>query len=241
VLSRTSMVALPPWIHLDEVHSAKERAGLAHAIDEAIGCFVAVELGAGWGPWLVAAHAAARRKGIRNIRLIGVEACREHVEMLHQHFADNGILPSDHVIIHGAVGPHDGTAWFPEIDPMENWGQPAHFYPTPNMSTLPCISFPTLLRDHAHANFIHCDIQGSEYEVLPAAIETLNCKVRRVIVGTHSPEIDAQMRALFEGHHWHLEAAAAWTSIDDGTQVWHNKMLNVRRKPSRGWGSWINL
>ncbi len=40
---------------------------------------VAFELGAGWGPRLVTAAVAARRRGIRDIQLVGVEGSAEHV------------------------------------------------------------------------------------------------------------------------------------------------------------------
>ena len=49
-----------------------------------------------------------------------------------------------------------------------------------------------------HVDVIHLDIQGAERTLLPAAIDLVNAKVYRVIVGTHSEEIHQEMKALFE-------------------------------------------
>ena len=98
------------------LHSREEWLGCLNAVAAARGQIVAVELGAGWGPWLVAAYAAARRRGIRNIKLVGVEGLPEHVEMMRQHFIDNGIRPGDHTLYQAVVGTRDGTAWFPIVE-----------------------------------------------------------------------------------------------------------------------------
>ena len=232
VRTRVSYLLLPEWAdghifgipHPGErfLHSRAEWFGLLGAVDEASDRLVAAELGAGWGPWLVAAHAAARQKGIGEVHLIGVESSVDHAEMMRQHFADNGIDPKAHTILHAAAAPSDGTAWFPPIDPVVNWGQPAHFMPTAGMPSLSAVSLPTLLRDHLHVDFIHCDIQGSEGEVLPAAIDTLDEKVRRIVVGTHAPEVHDALLALFRAHGWTLEDQEDWSATDDGTQVWRN-------------------
>src|SRR5438270_860236 len=118
------------WQHgRDHIRYREEWLGLLSAVEEASDTMVAVELGAGWGPWLVAAHVAARQRGIHDIHLIGVEACKEHADWMRQHFIDNDIEPDRHNLIYGAIGPEDGTAWFPMIDPLTNWGQSAHFHP----------------------------------------------------------------------------------------------------------------
>jgi FkbM family methyltransferase len=252
VRTRVSYIPLPKWAegHVFGIpepgehflHTRAEWLGLLTAIKEASKRTVVVELGAGWGPWLVAAHAAARQRGIRDIHLIGVEGCKEHADSMHQHFVDNDIPPERHTLIHGAIGPRDGIAWFPEIDPLTNWGQPVHYHPTPNMHTLTCMSLPTLLHDHSRVDLIHCDIQGGESEVLPAAIDTLNAKARRIVVATHSPLHDGTILALFRTNGWTLEAWDPWVVPEpdeaqrDGTQVWSNPRVPVVRGAlARAW------
>ena len=98
------------------------------------------------------------------------------------------------------------------------------FSPTqpPDTVAVPCISLPTLLAPLPYVDFIHCDIQGAENEVLPPALDVLDGKVGRVIVGTHSTEIHESLRDSFRSHGWLLEFEHLHTAVADGTQVWLN-------------------
>jgi FkbM family methyltransferase len=109
--------------------TALEWAGVLRAVVEAEhGKFTAVELGAGWGPWLVSAALAARQKGIAQVRLLGVEGSVKHAEFMHEHFRDNGVDPGQHNLLHGVVGTYDGVAHFPVIpDSAANWGAGATY------------------------------------------------------------------------------------------------------------------
>jgi hypothetical protein len=109
--------------------NAIEWAGVLRAVEEAEGPgFVALELGAGWGPWLVTAGVAARNKGLANVRLIGVEGSGKHLDFMRTHFRDNRFDPGEHQLLHGIVGPHDGTAHFPIIpEGAADWGAEAKF------------------------------------------------------------------------------------------------------------------
>lgn len=100
-----------------------EWAGVLRAVLEAEDQLVAVELGAGWGPWLVSSARAAALKGIHDVRLVGVEGCKEHCDFMVTHFQDNGLDPKDHRIIHGVVGTTNGVAHFPVVaEPAANYG-----------------------------------------------------------------------------------------------------------------------
>jgi hypothetical protein len=59
--------------------------------------YVCIELGACWGPWLVA---AARQRGIQ---LAGVEASDEHFQFMVQHFRNNGLEPDAHFLFRGVI------------------------------------------------------------------------------------------------------------------------------------------
>ena len=52
-----------------------------------------VELGAGWGRWLVDAWSVLKQIGKtdKGLLLVGVEAEPTHFEWMKQHFADNGL------------------------------------------------------------------------------------------------------------------------------------------------------
>src|SRR5258708_36888539 len=93
-----------------------EWIGTLRSVLEAQQRFTVVELGAGWAPWLVAGHNAARRKGIAEIHLMGVEGSPDHIDFMHQNFHDNGINPAAHRLIYGVVGTTDAGARFPRLD-----------------------------------------------------------------------------------------------------------------------------
>ncbi len=196
------------------LHSEAEWIGVLRSVLEAKGRLVAFELGAGWGPWLVTAAVAARRRGIRDIQLVGVEGSAEHVAFMHQHLVDNDLSPEAHKIIHGVVGQKDGIAHFPLLsDASVEWGAEAkfereknswqrfyelasHYLPwtkqkrKPKTVPVPCISLATLLADFDRVDIIHCDVQGAEADVISAAMPKMATTVRRIVVGTHSRMIE---------------------------------------------------
>jgi hypothetical protein len=93
--------------------TAIEWAGCLRAVLDADQEIVGVELGAGWGPWLVTLARAAQLRGIERIRLLGVEGSEVNCRYMASHFTDNGIDPKSHTLLHGVVGTRDGIAEFP--------------------------------------------------------------------------------------------------------------------------------
>jgi hypothetical protein len=64
------------------LHEYEEWQGVTRAVREASGSFVCVELGAGWGPWLVSSAFAAKHLGISNILWIGADADGHNLEFM---------------------------------------------------------------------------------------------------------------------------------------------------------------
>jgi hypothetical protein len=94
----------PPGTERAAIHETAEWSGTLRSILEARGrgSLVVVELGAGWGPWLVGAAKAAERVGIRNVHLAGVEReprigftdrAQDRVEILRDAFGSRKELP----------------------------------------------------------------------------------------------------------------------------------------------------
>jgi len=215
------------------------------------------------GPWLVGLALAARLKGVATVRLVGVEGAREHCSYLTTHFRDNGLDPSQHTLLWGVVGTADGTAQFPVLtDPSGNWGAAAvHADRTgsplsrlvrnarrtlralargvlgmgrPSLERVPCYSLATLLRPYTTVDLVHVDIQGDEYKVLAGARGHLEKKVKRIVVGTHSREIEQHLHEEMTGRDWVLEGhehckfhreGTTEVLFRDGCQVWRNPAL----------------
>jgi FkbM family methyltransferase len=216
-----------------------EWAGTLRAARDAGETVVAVELGAGWGPWLVTIAKAAALRGAKRFHLVAVEGSRHHLEYLLTHFRDNGLDPADHTILHGIAAPTDGTAEFPVLaDPAADWGTAAVLgeadrgaAPT---ETLRAYSLDTLLQPYYRVDLVHIDIQGHEVAVVTAARAVLGEKVKRLVIGTHGRSIEEQLLNELAANGWVLEAEepclyrqteAGMQLLLDGCQVWRNRGL----------------
>jgi len=211
-----------------------EWAGVLRAVLSAATEIVAVELGAGWAPWLTAIARAAQLKGIPRVRLLGVEGSNRHYEQMLEHFAVNGLDPKQHTLLHGVVGTADGVAEFPILpDPAADWGARAitgsaaqrlvrrgyrAFRATGRAlvkgspgrpfatEKVPCFSLPTVLRPFEMVDLLHVDIQGDEFEVLTSALGVLEQKVKRLVIGTHGRAIEQKLIDRLARQSWVLEA-----------------------------------
>jgi FkbM family methyltransferase len=226
----------PPGSPNGPIHDVEEWVGTLRSVLEARDRFVVVELGAGWAPWLVAGAKAAERVGLQNVMLVGVEGSMAHVDFMHRHLEDNGIDPSQHRLIHGVVGACDGVAYFPKLsEPNNIYGAEAEFNASVancEMEEVKSFSLATLLSDISTVDILHCDIQGMEAEVFRAGRNIVDRRVRRVVIGTHSRKIEAELLDIFSGLDWVLEEEVVCKLVQsskrtmclqaDGVQVWRN-------------------
>ncbi len=218
-----------------------EYVSVLKSIDAARGSFVMVELGAGYGAWIVTAYKAIRQlkeKKDLSVFLVGVEADPVHYQMMHEHFRTNGLDPQNHRLIQAAVTDHEGGVWFTTGSPHEWWGQavvtgpdyPGHQYPDQKNVEVRAITLESILRPLASVDLLDLDIQGEEFKALSSAPELLREKAKRLHIGTHSHEIEEKLRELLRGPEWTCEfdfpcgstQETAYGRIDfiDGVQAW---------------------
>lgn len=233
----------------DHHADACEWLGLLKAVLGAADRFRMAELGAGYGPWIVAGHAAARQRGIADIRLYGVEGNAAHAAFMAEHCRDNGIDPDRHVLLHAAIGTASGVARWPVVAaeaapdhyglrPAEP-GMPDHIGRSFEAYVeVPMLGLADLLGREERWDLLHIDVQGMEGELCAAAADALARQVRWLVIGTHSRKLDGDLMALFHAEGWALEherpAQQVWRpaapSLEamvtvDGTQVWRNPRL----------------
>jgi hypothetical protein len=227
-----------------------EWVGTLRSVLDAGSSFTMLELGAGWAPWCVIGYLAARQRDISKIKLIAVEGDAGHIDFIRRTFAANKIDPNIGEAIHGVVGVNDGDALFPKAnDPMRVYGGVAAFSDAEraapafkdfvtSQSTLVdrverirCFALTTLMRSFDEIDLVHCDIQGTEASLFENLIEPISAKVKRMVVGTHSFEIERRLASLFPKHGWHLEGINSCVMreetgkpvlIRDGVEVWRN-------------------
>jgi len=264
---RTRVQALPDPLHRrggetiglpvpeDTFHAeAIEYIGLLKSVAAAGHRYTALELGAGWGPWLVAGAVTAKRIGIGDIRLYAVEGDPEHCAAMRQHFLDNGLDPDDHTLLNAAVGAERGVARWPRGSKSSNntWGmRPARQGSAADARYLgksggsakhyrdiEVLAIADLLRREERWDLVHIDIQGWEAAVCQAGLPLLTERAKYVVVGTHSRKLDGDVVQLFWQAGWVLENEkptrfrfrANGRELEnmteaDGTQVWMNPKL----------------
>lgn len=204
---------------------AIEYVALADALDRSLleSAFCAVEIGAGWGPWITAAGVIARQKGCKELKLVGVEASSGRFPLMCRHLEMNGLRPFANSVedvqhgnvftrlFNGAVWTHDGVIWFPESD-VADMGSAAtasneetdYRGAKSENQSVPCRRLDTLLNDLGIVNFMHIDIQGAELDLLQDQIEWVSENVQTLMIATHSRPIEGKLIEMFFDHGWQL-------------------------------------
>jgi FkbM family methyltransferase len=237
----------------DDFHAeAVEWIGVLKTALTAKDRYVAMEWGAGWGPWIVSGAKAAQRLGVSDIKLYGVEADPSHFQAMKQHLLDNNFSPADHVLLQAAVGPEDGLAeWPDEPDVRNQWGaRPIRNNSDQDIDYLNArvdrfievrvMEARELVLREPLWDMVHIDIQGWEGEVCRSCIEALTERAKWVVIGVHSRIQDALLLQIFHKAGWILEHEKP-TRFEyrpsqvnfeamvtaDGTQVWRNPRLTT--------------
>lgn len=199
-----------------------------------------VELGCGWGCWLVNMGVAARKLGLE-VDLIGIEGDRAHLENAREVLTLNGFAEESFRLVHGIAGPKPGKALFPDPEAgTAAWGGEAIFYPDaatlrraqrdPGVQVLDCHTLSDL-SDGGDIDLVHVDIQGAEVDFVTGNMADLDKYVHRVLIGTHGRGIEGRLTDHFLAAGWLMEmdrpviaplhAGRPRLGID-GVQLWRN-------------------
>jgi FkbM family methyltransferase len=229
---------------------AAEWAGILKPVEHAGETLAVMELGAGWGPAVIACGLAGRRRGIKDIRLCAVEGDPTHYEYLVEHFRNNGFDPAQHDLLEAAVGVEDGEARWPKVvDPAGDWGsrpmlsseegQTDHVGRTFDAwLDIKVVSFKSLLLKQPVWDLVHIDVQGHEMELCIAEADLFDTRVRWLNVGTHNYKLHGDLMDMMFQKGWILEnekpPRIKWShgapslinmTTHDGIQVWRNPAL----------------
>lgn len=214
--------------------------------------FTMIELGASYAPWACLAGVLARRQGKSKINLKAVEASAFFQNLISDNVRANNLqsLPGNPEVVfstvQGAVGVSEGVTYFPVVgSATENGGQTSESDPKSDYvgrevahEKVQMHTLSRLLDEYLKVDFLHCDIQGSERDVLISSAELLTQKVRHMFIGTHSRKIEGELIECFHGKGWQLERERPAMFIHrpdlkdvvgmttrDGGQYWINKNL----------------
>lgn len=171
--------------------------------------FRIVELGAGWGTWSSSGLAACRQMPhIKKTEVVAIEADSVHYQWMREHFAKNNMIHNGVHLVHGAVGVDSGLVEFPVIEnPDEDYGGSLRQADTSRETvTVKQFSLGELFNKLTGViDFLHVDIQGEEYNILPESMGLLKTRVKSVLVGTHiSSDHHKSIARLFENDGWQI-------------------------------------
>jgi FkbM family methyltransferase len=218
-----------PYPAFDEEYF--EWVDLLESVANARDSYTMIELGAGFGRWAVRAGLAAQQYGLAPVRLVAVEAEPVHFEWLRQHFADNGLDPDLHKLIHAAVsdvngktafyvgGPNGNDApdqWYGQalasgegkgesVDRYHGFDLRKHQNGWKTISVAK-LSLSGILADIRQVDLIDLDVQGEELKAIESAIKLLDARAKRLHIGTHGPDIEAGLRKLLHSRGWNCVA-----------------------------------
>ncbi|MBB4000984.1 class I SAM-dependent methyltransferase [Aurantimonas endophytica] len=232
-------VPIPANWHAD----IAEWGSVLHAVDHAGSTFRMAELGCGWGCWLNNAGAAARSRG-KSIELIGVEGDLGHVEFAEEARRANGFSQTEYRIIHGIAAASKGKALFPIAEVSgQSWGLEPVLGASQNQidaalenkthHVLDMIPLADIAGNQP-LDLLHIDIQGGEADYVQENLCDMKRLVRRVVIGTHSRQIEGRIMSTFLDAGWKIEMERpAIIAVDsgkpdirvDGVQCWWNSEL----------------
>lgn len=197
--------------------------------------FTMVELGAGYGRWLVHGANLCAMVGRPLGQLMGCEAEPTHFEWMKQHFRDNGQPPESHRLYEAAVAEVAGSlpfyvgaaaSWYgqsiaPNLNQYERLRRLnlarlirrmfRREKPMDVVKMVRAMTLTEIIGDLKSIDFMHIDIQGAEFDVLASSKELLNAKVKSIHVGTHGPGVEATRGRDMDALVNELLSAMGWT------------------------------
>lgn len=214
------------------------------AVDLSGETFTMIELGCGWGCWMNNTGTAARLTG-RKVHVIGVEGDQTHVEFAKETLAVNGFSPEESTLVRGIAAGIAGKALFPIQGEEGGWGSAPVFDATDEQveeavssgafDILDMVPLAEVAAGHDVIDLLHIDIQGGETDLIANTLDILAEKVRYILVGTHSREIEGRIFDMLLSRGWVLDierpAMLALGSTRphvtiDGVQGWLNPRLS---------------
>lgn len=225
-------------VHAETIEYVSLLVSLERALHFGGKCFTALELGASYAPWAIAAGVVAKRKGFEELNLIAVEANKEIVPNITEHATRNGLLSggkgANVVAVHGAIYTHDEDVYFPKVNvTSDNGGQIASTALKSDYrgleleyETVTGYSLATLSSKYERIDFLHMDVQGAEAMLLAndSFLAVLNEKVATFYLATQS--------RLIEGMALQKLSDLGWSLIRERPTMYRS---NERTKDINGW------
>jgi FkbM family methyltransferase len=203
--------ALPPHVRPLPPFNEEyfEIVDILESVEAARGRYVMMELGAGFGRWGFRAALAAKRRGIEDIHIVLVEGLPKHVRWIGEAREINGLQDVKTTVIPKAIAytgqpvefltesEHNPEWWFGQCIAFE--GATKSGYSSTMVDT---VTMEEVCAGLDRIDLVDMDLQRAERELIANSMDVLNAKVQRVHIGTHTPEIEEELRVAFGKAHW---------------------------------------
>ena len=234
------IVPIPANFHADMA----EWAGALRATEIARNSFTMIELGCGWGCWMVNTGVAARRKGLKT-HMIGIEGDSLHLDYARRTFAVNEFGSIEYTLHRGIAAASPGYALFPRhVGEDDHWGSEPLFgvskserdaaLASGRYESLPMVPLADVIGQWARIDLLHMDIQGGEADLVARTLPLLREKVAYIVIGTHSRALEGRILDTLLSAGWvlEIERPAIFQIVNgkpqttvDGVQAWRNSAL----------------
>jgi len=239
IVNPTDQEALPipaNW-HTD----LAELGSALHVVSQCVDTFTMLELGSGIGVWSNICGRAAKMRGLK-VMLLGIEGDKHYVELAEKTLIVNCFENNECRMLHGIVANQGNVALFRKNQSSQiDWGgEPIFDYEgvvfeeakkSGKYENVPVRSLDTLMGTSERIDLLHVDIQGGEETLFINNENLLNKKVKSILIGTHTREIEGNLFKYFDDLGWSLlaerpligsiEKGRLKTDVD-GVQYWRN-------------------
>lgn len=236
-------------VHAETIEYVSMLVAIERALHSGEKCFTALELGASYAPWAIAAGVVAKRKGFKNLNLIAVEANQEIVPNIPEHASRNGLYDDgcdvNVLALHGAIYTLDEDVYFPKVNVANDNGAQISSTSVKNdyrgleleHEAVHGYSLKTITSQYTKIDFLHMDVQGAEAMLMSdqSFLNVLNQKVATFYLATQSRLIEGIALQKLTDMGWSLlrerpttykpnsrtKDINGWT-LRDGGQLWIN-------------------
>ena len=218
-----------------------ELGSALHVVSQCVDTFTMLELGSGIGVWSNICGRAAKMRGLK-VMLLGIEGDKHYVELAEKTLIANCFEKNECRMLHGIVANQGNVALFRKNQSSQiDWGgEPIFDYEgvvfeeakkSGKYENVPVRSLDTLMGTSERIDLLHVDIQGGEETLFINNENLLNKKVKSILIGTHTREIEGNLFKYFDDLGWSLlaerpligsiEKGRLKTDVD-GVQYWRN-------------------
>lgn len=183
-----------------------EKAAVLSAVLESKDSFTMIEIGAGYGRWLLEGHGMVTlNRPELAVNLLGVEADPMTTEWATMAFESNSVARHQAMWMHGVAGTFDGTVRFERKNNAFSYGGEAGTAIDDAVSTpVPSFALTTIISLYWYVDHLDMDCNGCELELFSheSTVDMITERVRSIFIETHNEKAHAKVQQVLDTKGW---------------------------------------